>query len=125
MADLKKIVLIDDSPTVRMVMGSSLEAKGFLIIYEPTAQQGLDAINEHKPDIILLDIMLPDQSGFDVLKQIKENEETKNIPVIILTGKAGGEEVITGRQLGADDFCMKLNTSPNLMYDKIVKLIGE
>ena len=125
MVDLKKVVLIDDSPTVRMVMGSSLEAKGFLIFYEPTAQQGLDAINEHKPDIILLDIMLPDQSGFDVLKKIKENEETKNIPVIILTGKAGGQEVVTGKQLGADDFCVKISTTPNIMYEKIVKLIGE
>ncbi|MBN1521150.1 MAG: response regulator [Candidatus Aureabacteria bacterium] len=125
MADIKKILLIDDSPTVRMVMGSSLQAKGYMMIFEETAAGGLTAIKEQKPDLVLLDLMLPDRSGFDVLKEIKENEDTKNIPVIILTGKDGGEEVIKGRQLGADDYCVKLNTTPKIMQEKVAKLIGE
>ena len=124
MVDLKKILLIDDSPTVRMIMGSSLESKGYIIIYEQTATSGLHALREQKPDLVLLDLVLPDKSGLDVLKEIKENEETKNIPVIILTGKEGGEEVIKGRQLGADDYCVKLNTTPIIMYEKVSKLIG-
>ena len=125
MAELKKILLIDDSPTVRMVMGSSLQAKGYLVIYEQTASSGLSAIKEQKPDLILLDLMLPDKSGFEVLKEIKESEETKNIPVIILTGKDSGDEVVKGKQLGADDYCVKLTTTPNVMYEKVSKLIGE
>ena len=125
MADIKKILIIDDSPTVRMVMGSSLESKGYLIISEQTAEKGLMALVEHKPDLILLDLMLPDRSGLDVLKAIKENEETKHIPVIILTGKDSGEEVIKGKQLGADDYCVKLNTTPRIMQEKVAKLIGE
>ena len=125
MPDIKKILLIDDSPTVRMVMGSSLQAKGYLVLYEQTAASGLAVIKEKKPDLVLLDLMLPDQSGFDVLKEIKENEDTKKIPVIILTGKDGGEEVVKGRQLGADDYCVKLNTTPKIMQEKVAKLIGE
>ena len=124
MADVKKILLIDDSPTVHMVMGSSLASKGYIIIYEKTALSGLAALKEQKPDLVLLDLMLPDKSGLDVLKEIKENEETKHIPVIILTGKDGGEEVIQGRQLGANDYCVKLNTTPIIMQEKVSKLIG-
>lgn len=125
MTDIKKVLLIDDSPTVRMVMGSSLEAKGYMILYEQTAEKGLAVLKEQKPDLVLLDLILPDKSGLDVLKEIKESEDTKDIPVIILTGKEGGEEVIKGRQLGADDYCVKLNTTPKIMQEKVAKLIGE
>ena len=125
MVEIKKILLIDDSPTVRMVMGSSLEAKGFLIMYEQTAEAGLKSAFEQKPNLILLDIMLPDKNGFEVLQELKQNDITKDIPVIILTGKSSGEEVVKDRQLGADDFCVKLSTTPNIMSDKVIKLIGE
>ena len=117
MADIKKILLIDDSPTVRMVMGSSLEAKGYMIIYEQNATAGLLALKQHKPNLVVLDLMLPDRNGLEVLKEIKEDEETKHIPVIILTGKDGGEEVVKGRQLGADDYCVKINTTPKIMQE--------
>ena len=125
MVELKKILLIDDSQTVQMIMGASLQASGYLVIYEKTAQAGVKAAVEQKPDLILLDLMLPDKNGFDVLKELKEKEETKNIPVIILTAKDSGEEVIKGKQLGADDYCVKLKTTPKVMQEKVSKLIGE
>ncbi len=125
MGDLKKILLIDDSQTVQMIMGSSLQASGYLVIYKKTAEEGMKTAIEEKPDLILLDLMLPDKNGLDVLKELKEKEETKNIPVIILTGRDIGEEVVKGRQLGASDYCVKLKTTPKEMQEKIEKLIGK
>lgn len=125
MAQVKKVLMVDDSPTVKMIMGSALEAKGYQMIYFGTTKDGLQSVKSEKPDLILLDLMLPDGSGFDMLKQLKEDDETKKIPVIILTGKDGGEEVVKGRQLGADDYCVKMRTTPIVLYEKVKKLIGE
>jgi DNA-binding response OmpR family regulator len=124
MAEIKTVLMIDDSPTVRLVMGSSLASKGYIVLYEPNAEKGLASAREKKPNIIVLDLMLPDRSGLDVLKELKESPDTKGIPVIILTGKDGGDEVVRGRQLGADDYCVKLSTTPKIMYDKVARLIG-
>lgn len=121
----KKILLIEDDESIsflykRQLDQSSLPTDAFL-----TGQEGLSAASQKKYDIILLDIMLPDINGLDILKKLKENEATKKIPVIFLTN-LGQEEIIKqGFKLGADGYLIKASFTPDQMVEEVKSLIQQ
>lgn len=102
----KKILIVDDEKNIVELIKINLEANGFETI---SAYTGLDALEKSNllPDLILLDIMLPDIDGFDVCRKIRLNEKTKNIPIIMLTAKSEETDKVIGLGLGADDYVTK------------------
>ena len=113
MPALKKILVIDDNPKI-------LEDALPLYDYEvETATDGLKAMNvlsnNSDFDIILLDVMMPNMSGWDVLKEIRKNEDTKDIPVIMITAISNEEKIVKGLKDGADDYIVKPVVIPNLL----------
>lgn len=113
MSALKKILVIDDNPKI-------LEDALPLYDYEvETATDGLKAMKilsvKTDFDIILLDVMMPNMSGWEVLKEIRKNEDTKNIPVIMLTAISNEEKIVKGLKDGADDYIVKPFVLPNLL----------
>jgi len=103
----EKILIIDDELHIIELLKYNLETNGYKVFYALDGKEGLKLASEKKPDLILLDVMLPEMDGFDVCKEIKKNEDTSNIPIIMLTAKSEEFDKILGLELGADDYITK------------------
>lgn len=102
-----KILIVDDEKDLLELLSMNLGAEGFIITTAEDAAQALAAIRTNRPDLILLDIMLPDTSGIKLTGKLKNTPETANIPIILLTAKDKETDVIVGLSVGADDYVTK------------------
>ncbi len=119
MEEGKVILLVDDDLTLREMYEERFKAEGFKIIQASNGEEAIKKAKETKPNIILLDIMMPKINGFDVLKEIKADSELKNIPVIILTALIQDVDKLQGQKLGAADYIVKSETMPGEVIAKI------
>lgn len=103
----KKILIVEDEESLLKLESILLTSKGFDVKGVPNGQAALDAIEEEKPDLVLLDIMLPEIDGFEVCRRIKSKPETQHIPVIMLTAKKSREDMARGEKVGADWYITK------------------
>jgi len=104
---MAKILIVEDEVDLRQVIEFNLKSAGHEVVAAETGSEGLKLATETKPDLALLDIMLPDITGLDVCRQLKSSPETKHIAVVMLTAR--GEEIdrVVGFELGADDYVVK------------------
>jgi len=102
----KLVILVDDNPT-NLRTGINVLAEKFRVATAPSAEKMLDQLKTCAPDLILLDIEMPEVSGYDAIKTLKASPETRDIPVIFLTAKSGSDDEITGLSLGAIDYITK------------------
>jgi CheY-like chemotaxis protein/MinD-like ATPase involved in chromosome partitioning or flagellar assembly len=102
----KILIVVDDLDTLRLV-GLLLQRKGYQIVAADNGKQGLEKANAEIPDLILLDVMMPDMDGVAVLKELRSKRETAEIPVIMFTAKTQVEDKVTGFEAGADDYLTK------------------
>ncbi len=103
----KKILIVEDEESLLKLESILLTSKGYDVKGVANGQSALDAIAEEKPDLVLLDIMLPEIDGFEVCQRIKDEPTTKNIPVIMLTAKKSREDMARGERVGADWYITK------------------
>ena len=103
----QKILIVEDEESLLKLESILLTSKGYDVRGVSNGQQALDAIDEEHPDLVLLDIMLPQIDGFEVCQRIKDNPETKDIPVIMLTAKKSREDMARGEKVGADWYITK------------------
>ena len=103
----KKILVVEDEESLLKLESILLISKGYEVIGVPNGKAALDAIDEQKPDLVLLDIMLPEIDGFEVCRRIKNNQQTRDIPVIMLTAKKSREDMTRGENVGADWYITK------------------
>jgi len=118
MSQKKRIILIEDEEDIAALIKLQAELSGYTLHVEVDGINGMRAIEREKPDLVLLDIMLPGQNGFDLCRKIKTQPDLKHIPVMILTAKAEEIDVILGLELGADDYITK-PFSPKVLFSKI------
>lgn len=118
---MAKILFVEDEPTLQKAVGEVLTQEGFKVLSALDGEKGLELIKQEKPDLILLDLILPKKDGFTVLKEIKEDEELKDIPVIVLTNLEGMGDVEKALSLGATTYLVKANYE----LDDVVKMINE
>jgi len=118
---MKKILFIEDEFTLQKNMGEFLEKAGYKIVHALDGEIGLSLAKKENPDLILLDLILPKMSGFEVLEKLKEDNATKNIPVIILTNLEESTDVEKSLKLGATTYLVK--SDQNL--DDVLKRIKE
>lgn len=105
---MKKLVfIIDDEPDIVELVSLHLEKAGFEARGFPSAEDFFDSIGKKVPDIILLDLMLPDADGFEICKYLKKKDEFASVPIIMLTAKGEETDKILGLELGADDYVTK------------------
>ncbi len=121
----KKILFIEDEPNLQKTMEKILVQEGFEILGALDGEKGLELIKKEKPDLILLDLILPKKDGFEVLKEMKENEELKNIPVIVLTNLEGMGDVEKALSLGATTYLIKANYELGDVVKRIKQILGE
>lgn len=103
----EKILVIDDELNIVELLKYNLISSGYKVLYSLNGKDGLNLAIENKPDLILLDVMLPEMDGFDVCKEMKKNKGIENIPIIMLTAKGDEFDKILGLELGADDYITK------------------
>lgn len=118
----KNILLIEDDKDISELISYNLKKENFNSITAYDGEEALNLIKDNIIDLIILDLMLPNVNGIDLLKYIKRNEKTKSIPVIIETAKGDESDVILGLELGADDYVTK-PFSPKVLIARIKRLI--
>ncbi len=126
MTDKKnKILLVDDDPFLVRMYQTKFVNDGYEVKIAFNGEDGLNMAQSEKPDIILLDVMIPKIDGFEALKRLKSNPETKNIPVFLLTN-LGGEQVDTNKakSLGAIDYLIKSQLQPKEVVERIKQALG-
>jgi len=104
---MKKIVLIEDDPDLYSLIRYNLEREGFTIAGSQTGKGALELCRREKPDLIILDIMLPDADGLDICKGVRAQPDLANVPLIFLTARASEADRIVGLELGANDYIVK------------------
>src|SRR5580692_3329932 len=118
MTHKKRILLIEDEEDIAALIKLQAEISGYKLHVEVDGINGYRAIEREKPDLVIIDIMLPGINGYDVCRKIKSNPELKNIPVIILSAKGEELDVVLGLELGADDYVAK-PFSPKVLFSRI------
>lgn len=104
---MKRILVIEDESDVREIILDILEAEEFSVIGAENGKEGVKLAQEHLPDLVICDVMMPEMDGYDVLKTLREEKTTSTIPFIFLTAKATRENIRQGMNLGADDYLTK------------------
>jgi DNA-binding response OmpR family regulator len=117
------ILLIEDSPTVRMLYKRTFEMKGFHVFEAGTGAEGWKLAQQQVPDLVILDMMLPDCHGLSVLKKIRSDDLTKKIPVLVLTSLKDIYDVQRAINLGANYYSVKGKDSPEKLLQMIYKLL--
>jgi len=121
----KKILFIEDESALQKTFGEILSQEGYEMIPALDGETGLKMAKTKKPDLILLDLILPKVHGFDVLRQLKEDPETKEIPVIVLTNLEGIGDVDKAIGLGATTYLVKAQYTLEEVLEKIKKALQE
>ncbi len=120
----KTIMVVDDNPDIITIVKTILEGRGYTVFSASSGPELLSMLPNHKPDLIILDIMMPEMDGLEVLTRLKGKAETATTPVILLTAKVQYEDVLGGYKLGADYYITKPFTSTQLV-NGINLLLGE
>jgi DNA-binding response OmpR family regulator len=119
------LVVVEDDKFLRDLIVRKLTKEGFIVVAAEDGEIGIDAIRKELPQVVLLDILLPGISGFDVLEQIKKDEKLKDIPVIMLSNLGQKEEVDRALLLGAKDFLIKAKYTPGEIVTHIKDILKE
>lgn len=120
-----KILLVEDDAFLLSMYTTKFELEKFEVIAAEDGEKGLRLVFEAKPDIILLDIILPKMNGFEILKKIKKDENLKKIPVILLTNLSQKNDIEKGLGLGADDYIIKAHFTPVEVVEKVKKVLNK
>jgi len=112
------ILIIEDDPEIQELLSHAMSKEGWKLIQVKTGEEGLKILKSKNVNCILLDVMLPEMDGLKVLRKIKEKEQYKNIPIIMTTAKGEESDIITGLELGADDYVVK-PYSPKVLIARV------
>ena len=105
--DQPKILVVEDEPSQREVLAYNLKAEGFLVISADDGEDALLLVEEEKPDVILLDWMMPNLSGIEVCRRLKSCNETRAIPIVMVSARSEEMDKVRGLEIGADDYLVK------------------
>ena len=122
---MKKILFIEDEAALQKTFGDVLGKNGYKMVSALDGETGLRLAKSEKPDLILLDLILPRLDGFEVLSKLKEDPETKKIPVIVLTNLENMEDVEKAVKLGATTYLVKTQYKLEEVIEKIKKALGK
>jgi len=121
----KKVVYIEDESEMIDLVRLILSRKGYEVIGANGGREGLDIIRQKLPDLVLLDLMMPDMDGWDVYQQMKSVEATRDIPVIVITAKAQSIDKVLGLHIAKVDDYISKPFSPQELVESVEKVIGQ
>ena len=118
----QKILVVEDEKDIAELISFNLEKEGFKVVKVFSGEDGIQRAGSDVPDLILLDIMLPGMNGLDVCREVRRNDKTSHIPIIMLTAKDEDTDIITGLEIGANDYVTK-PFSPKVLIARIRALL--
>jgi CheY-like chemotaxis protein len=118
--DSKRILVVDDEPRVREMIEFRLRQYGYDVLQAADGREALSVASEEQPDLVLLDVMMPELDGFQVCSRLKQHEATEHIPVVMLTAKAEAKDVTRAFNSGAVDYVVK-PYDPLVLQQKVVQ----
>ncbi len=121
----QKILIIEDDRFLRELITQKLLKEGYDVSESIDGEKGIKAVTEEKPDLILLDLILPGIDGFEVLSKIEENPDLAKIPVIILSNLGQKDDIERGLKLGAIDYLIKAHFTPGEVIEKIRAILNK
>ena len=116
---MKKILLVEDEPALQESFKTAFVGKGYELTQAMDGEEGLAVMRAQKPDVVLLDLVLPKKHGFEVLKEMKSDANLKDLPVIVLTNLENSEDVEKALELGATTYLVKANYSLEEVVQKV------
>lgn len=120
----KKILIVEDEEILRSLLSDKLREEGFEVIEAIDGETGLEKIKKEKPDLVLLDLVLPGIDGYEVLRRAKEDSETAKVPIMVLSNLGQQEEIKKALDLGARSYLIKSNFSLEEISQKINEIIN-
>lgn len=121
----KKILILEDEEFLLDLLRRKLEGLGYEVSIARDGEEGIAKMRESKPDLVLLDIVMPKMDGFAVMEKMGENDDLKKIPVIIISNSGQPVEIERAKKLGAKDWLVKTEFDPQEVVDKVIKQIGK
>jgi len=121
----KKILIIEDEEILINVLKKKFVREGYDVMVAGNGNEGLIKMKKEKPDLVLLDIVMPEKDGFEVLEEMAEDEKLKDIPTIIISNSGQPVELERAKKLGVDDWLIKTEFDPQEVLDKVIKQIGK
>lgn len=112
------ILIVEDDENIQQLVGFNLNKAGFQVSYADYAEEAFARIGEEKPDLVILDLMLPSTSGLEICRILRQEENTAHLPIIMLTAKGEEEDIATGLDVGADDYITK-PFSPKVLVSRV------
>jgi len=119
-----KILIIEDDRYISKMYQLKLSLDGFDVQVADNGRIGVDKVKEFKPDIILTDILMPELDGFEVIKQVKADEESKTTPILIMSNLGQEDHIQKGLELGALGYIVKSQYTPSKVVDKIKEILA-
>lgn len=119
-----KILLVEDDVFLVEIYAAKFTEAGFFLLAAENGEKGFEIAQKEKPDLIVLDILLPKMDGFELLKKMKKNRETKEIPVLLLTNLSQAADVAEGLKLGAKEYLVKAHFTPAEVLQKVKMLLA-
>ncbi|MEK7554661.1 MAG: response regulator [Patescibacteria group bacterium] len=120
-----KIILAEDDEILSKVIAEELRESGFEVLQAFDGEQGLEMIKRERPNLVLLDLLMPKKGGFEVLAELKEKPETREIPIIVLTMLGSDEDVKKGLRMGANDYIVKSQHAVAEIVEKVKGFFGQ
>lgn len=120
----ESILIVEDDKFFRDLVSKKLEKNGFDMLMAADSKEALAVLEEKKPSLIISDLILPGLDGFELLAMVKKDEKTKNIPVIVLSNLGQKDEIERATSLGAIDFMVKVNFTPDEIVSKIKNVLS-
>lgn len=121
----RTVLIIEDDAFLRELAADKLRKEGYTVLEAITGEEGLEKLKELRPDLILLDLILPEMDGFEVLARIQKDEKTRPIPVMILSNFGQKADIEKGLRMGAKEYLIKAHVNPKEIVEKINALFAD
>jgi len=122
---MKKILIVEDEQIMIDLLQKKITEEGYEVFIAKDGEEGLKAMRETKPDLVLLDIVMPKMGGLEVMEEAQKEPELKKIPIIVISNSGQPVELDRAQKLGARDWLIKTEFDPEEVIDKIIKQIGK
>lgn len=122
---MKKILVIEDEKVLLDLLQKKFSQEGYDVFGALDGEEGMVKIKEIKPDLILLDILMPKKDGFEVLEEVRQDKDLCGIPIIVISNLGQAEEVDKAIKMGAKDYLVKAEFDPEKVIEKVMQILGD
>ncbi len=122
---MSKVLLIEDDPFLSSLLGNRLKREGFDVLSVKSGNEAVKSLKSFVPDLVLLDLILPGKSGFEVLEEMKADPQAPKVPVVVISNLGQESDLARGRELGAVDYIIKARTTIDDMVQKVRDFLSQ